>query len=108
MNNVFIALGLAAVLFGGWYAYDALSGGREKAASLSGTVAYRERMALPEGSVIEVQIRDVSLADAPAEVVAQTSITTAGEQVPVPFTVWYDIADIEPGRTYAVFARILL
>src|SRR5690606_28033950 len=52
---------------------------------LTGTVTYLQRVALPPGSVIEVRLQDVSRADAAAEVIASQTITTAGENVPIPF-----------------------
>lgn len=77
-------------------------------ATLTGTVTYLERIALPSGSKVEVEIRDVSRADAPAETIASTAITTSGENVPIPFTIEYDPTRVSSTRTYSVFARILV
>ncbi|MCW4463313.1 YbaY family lipoprotein [Sphingomonas sp. BT-65] len=77
------------------------------AATLTGTVTYRERIALPPDSRVIVTISDVSLADAPSVTIAQNQIVTAGQQVPISFALSYDRARIEPGRSYAVSARIL-
>lgn len=77
------------------------------AATLTGTVTYRERIALPPDSRLIVTISDVSLMDAPSVTIAQNQITTAGQQVPISFAVSYDRARIQPGRSYAVSARIL-
>jgi putative lipoprotein len=71
-----------------------------------GTVSYRERMALPPDSIVEVRISDVSLQDAPARVLAETTQATSGQQVPIPFELFYDPAAIDPNRTYAVRATI--
>lgn len=76
--------------------------------TLSGTVTYRERVALPSGSLIEVQVRDVSRADAPAEIIAETSVVTQGENVPVPFVMNYNPDGIRADRVYSVFARIFV
>jgi len=73
---------------------------------LEGTVTYRERMALPPGATVEVELADVSLADAPARTLAQTSVTPRG-QVPVAWRIEYDPARIVAGHSYAVQARIL-
>ena len=54
-------------------------------ARLSGTVTYRQRSALPSGSVVRVRLEDVSRQDAPARCLAETEIVTEGEQVPIPF-----------------------
>lgn len=74
---------------------------------LTGTVTYRERIALPPDSRVIVTISDVSLMDAPSVTIAQNQISTAGQQVPISFAVSYDRARIQPGRAYAVSARIL-
>jgi putative lipoprotein len=73
---------------------------------VSGTVAYRERIAMPENAVLTMQLQDVSLADAPAKVIAEQKFTFAGHQVPLPFEVHYDSAKIDPQHTYALSARI--
>ena len=74
--------------------------------SLTGTVAYRERMALPSDAVIQVQLSDVSVQDVAAPVVAETTVTPQGRQVPLPFELHYDAGKIDPKRTYAVRATI--
>jgi putative lipoprotein len=73
--------------------------------TVKGEVLYRERIALPPDAVVNVQLVDVSLADAPARVVAEQTIKPAG-QVPIPFSLKFDAADIKSGRTYALQARI--
>ena len=37
------------------------------------TATYRERIMLPPGHVLTVRVEDVSLADAPAKIIAETS-----------------------------------
>lgn len=74
-------------------------------AELSGTVAYRERIALPKGAVVKVELRDVSRADAPAGVLAIQTIRTQ-QQVPIPFALPYDPAKIDQSHRYAVRAEI--
>lgn len=76
-------------------------------ATLEGTVWYRQRSALPEGAVVEVSLLDVSRADAPATVLAQTQIVPT-TQVPIAYTLHYDAQQILPTHSYAVQARILL
>jgi putative lipoprotein len=75
-------------------------------ASVSGTIAYRERVALPPAAVIKVQLVDVSRADAPATVLGEQVIEAGGKQVPFAFAIPYDPAAIEPSHSYAVQARI--
>jgi putative lipoprotein len=73
---------------------------------LAGTVSYRERMALPPGATVEVRLEDVSIADAPATVIAAQTIATEGRQVPIPFELHYTADRIEPNRRYGVRATI--
>jgi putative lipoprotein len=75
---------------------------------LNGQVTYLQRIALPAGAVIDVSLDDVSLADAPATRVGAVSITTKGENVPIPFSISYDPTAVRPERSYAVSARITI
>lgn len=51
---------------------------------LMGTVNYNERMALPQNATVLVQLVDISLADAPAQVIAEDRITGATAS-PIPY-----------------------
>ncbi|MER2536371.1 MAG: YbaY family lipoprotein, partial [Rhizobiaceae bacterium] len=62
---------------------------------VSGEASYRERIALPPNAVLTVQLADVSLADAPAGIVAVQTISPAG-QVPISFELSFDTAAIQP------------
>jgi copper homeostasis protein (lipoprotein) len=73
--------------------------------TVSGTIAYRERMALPPSASIEITIEDVSRADVASEVIARERMA-ASRQVPMPFEVEYDTSRIEPSHRYAVRVRI--
>jgi putative lipoprotein len=75
-------------------------------ARVTGTVSYRERLALLPDVVIRVQLADVSRADAPAILIGEVIIKTDGNQVPFRFEIPYDAAAIKPQHTYAVSARI--
>jgi putative lipoprotein len=74
--------------------------------TVTGTVSYMVRMALPPTAVIEVKLQDVSLADASAKVPAEEKITLGERQLPVPFTLTFDPAKIEQNHIYSVSARI--
>ena len=80
--------------------------GGVSSAQVSGTVTYRERIALPPSAVIKVQLVDVSRADAPAVVLGEQLIETAGKQVPFSFAIAYGTAGIDERMSYAVQARI--
>lgn len=72
---------------------------------LMGTVNYNERMALPQNATVLVQLLDISLADAPAQVIAEDRITGAAGS-PIPYKLRFDQNLIKPRRTYALQARI--
>lgn len=77
------------------------------AQSITGTVAYRERMALPAGAVLEVTLADVSRADAPAELIATSRVPSPGAP-PIPFALAYEPSRIVSNRQYVVRARIVV
>ncbi|MYA61232.1 MAG: hypothetical protein F4X94_01465 [Dehalococcoidia bacterium] len=73
--------------------------------SVSGSVTYRERVALSPGARLEVQLRDVSYQDAAAPLIAEQVIHNPG-QVPIEFKIEYDQEDIESRNAYSVQATI--
>lgn len=73
--------------------------------SVTGTVTYRNRMALPPTAVVRVVLQDVSLQDVAATVLDSVTIRPNRRQVPFAFALRYDPARIEPGNTYTVQAR---
>lgn len=73
---------------------------------VSGTAAYRQRIALPPDAVLTVRIEDVSRADAQASVLAESSQAFGDRQVPIPFTLAVLRAAIDARSTYAVRATI--
>ena len=83
----------------------ACSSAQTPTASLDGEVFYLQRIALPPSATLSVSLQDVSLADAPAVVLAQQSGQING-QVPLPFKLSYQPDQIQPGHRYAVSARI--
>lgn len=72
---------------------------------VTGTVSYRQRIALRPGSVVEVSLLDTSRADAPAATIAQTTIENPGSP-PIPFTLDYDPGKIDERMSYSVRATI--
>ncbi|EPS3400055.1 YbaY family lipoprotein [Vibrio vulnificus] len=74
--------------------------------TISGTVFYRERIALPEDAAVTLVLEDVSLADAPAKVIAKHKFVTNGKQVPLSFDLAYDSKKIIANHRYNVRARI--
>lgn len=74
-------------------------------AHLSGTVTYRERMALPPEAEVRVALEDISIADAAAGLVAEQIIHPT-TQVPIAFALGYDANAIDHKRRYALTAEI--
>ena len=81
--------------------------GCAKTATVTGTVTYREKIALPpQGVVVTVKVEDVSRADAPAVTIGEQIIENPGHQVPIPFQIEYNPDDIDERYTYAMRVRI--
>ena len=72
---------------------------------IEGTVFYRERMLLPPGTQVEVQLEDISRADAPAEVLVSVLMTPEGGP-PYPFAIDYAVEQADTRGRYALRARI--
>ena len=86
----------------------ALGQGSAVQGTVSGTVVYRERMALPPDAAIDVRLEDTSQQDAPAKLIGESIFAAAGQQVPISFQVSYDPADINPAHTYTLRANITI
>ena len=86
-------------------AYSFVAESAPSTASITGTITYREKIALTPNAVIDVKLVDVSRADASAVTIAEKIIGDPG-QVPVSFEIEYDPADIDDRFTYAVQAKI--
>jgi len=80
--------------------------GSAGAANVSGNVQIPAGSTVPSGAVVQVELRDVSRADAAAMLIGSKSIRDAAGKGTVPFSVAYDTAKINQGNTYAVSARI--
>jgi putative lipoprotein len=71
---------------------------------VSGTVSYTTTTTLPANAEVKVQLQDVSQADAVGMVVAETTLTVTGPQIP--FELSYSSDTIDPQHNYAVRATI--
>lgn len=92
-----IALAVSVVCFGDSAVADFKT--------LEGSATYRQRIALQSGAILEVELRDVSRADAPAPVLSAVAVRP-DKQVPIPFKLIYDEGMIDQRHTYAISARI--
>ena len=79
----------------------------EVRATLTGTVSYPQRIALPPSAVVHVWIDEVSRANVPDVKLAEQWIPTDDHQGPIPFAIDYDPGKIELDRRYVVRAQIL-
>ena len=106
------ALALSAVLLVACGASEDETGGSDvveskpRMASIKGTLTYMETIPLAPESMIKVELLDVSKADAPAEVVAETVFLMPGKP-PLPFVLEYDANKIEPGHRYSLRANVM-
>ena len=97
---LWIALTLIAVPASSW------AQGNSPQGSVMGTIAYRERIALPADAAIDVRLEDTSVQDAPAKLIGESVFAAAGQQVPISFQVSYNPTDINPAHTYQLRANI--
>lgn len=67
---------------------------------------YRERILLPPGHVLTARVEDVSLADAPARVLAESREALDGRAPPYSVTLGFPTSQIDPRHTYAARAEI--
>ena len=74
-------------------------------AALTGAIIYGDGAALPAGATLTVELRDVSLADAPSVVIGRQVIPAPGPS-PVQYRIEYRTADLKERHDYAVSARI--
>lgn len=74
--------------------------------TVSGTATYLQRIAMPPDAVLTVRVEDVSRADAPATLLAQTREPFGARQVPIPFSLQVPASAIDPRMRYAVRATI--
>ena len=73
--------------------------------TVTGTVTYRERMALSDRAELKVVLLDVSRQDVLATVIAEQTINNPG-QVPIRFELAYDPAKIDERMIYSLRATI--
>jgi putative lipoprotein len=74
---------------------------------VSGTVSYRQRVALAPGSTLIVTLEDASRADTMATVLGKASIPIQRQQVPIDFAIEVESGRIDRSHRYTVRARIL-
>jgi len=77
-----------------------------EAVAINGSVAYRQRIAMPPDAVLTVRVEDVSIADKPALVLAEINEAFGTRQVPIPFSLQVPNRLIDPNHRYVIRATI--
>ena len=77
-----------------------------KAGTVDGSVTYLQRIAVPPGAKLLVELRDVSLADAPSKLLAAQDYDLKG--VPTNYSLNFEDGDVVESHSYSVSARITL
>ncbi len=75
---------------------------------VSGTVTYRESVALPPDAAIYLELAEVSVANTAARLIGAQTLPTLGRQVPIPFRIYYATSEVNPRFTYNVRATIIV
>lgn len=74
--------------------------------TVRGTVAYRERMALPADATVDVWITDIGSGIVAMAILSETTVTANGRQVPLPFELTVDPSRVNADRPYGIRAVI--
>lgn len=100
--KVFIGIAFVTVIgFGIWIVPRSIPVG-----TLTGTVSYSDKVDLPAGSTVEVNLIDVSNTGVDSIILAKQVITTAGEGSPFKFALEYNPSAVKAEGDYSVGARI--
>lgn len=75
---------------------------------VTGSIVYRDRMALPDDARITVSLSDVSLADAPAKILSSVTFDAEGKQVPIMYKVPYTVDQVRAADRIAITATITI
>jgi putative lipoprotein len=76
-----------------------------RTAVLSGRITYDESVGLEPNARVKIFLQDVSRTDVPVFYLDEVEILRPG-QIPIPFQVRYDPADIRPDHVYVLLVRI--
>mgnify|MGYP002780677137 CR=1 FL=1 len=73
---------------------------------ITGSVGYLERIAMPPGMQVEIELLDIAKAGAPATVVSRQAFTLQGRQMPIPFRFELARSDLPPTGRFSMSARL--
>ena len=99
--------GLAALLLGGC-AMGSWFGAKVPDGTVSGTVAWREPIALPPGATLVVKLEEVSRPGAPAVLIAEQTLEGREREPPLAFELRYKGEAVNPEREYFVSGAVWL
>ena len=74
--------------------------------TISGTVSYAERIALTPDAMVTVSLSDINRADVVSRLLADTTFSANGLQVPISFNLLVDPTHFDTSSTYALRAEI--
>lgn len=95
------------VLSGDGYSSGNYTRDDDFAGKLSGKLSFKADKNLPADAVLILQLNDVSLADAPSDMVATQMILVPGRSSPITWRVYYPAAGIDIRNSYSVSATIV-
>lgn len=95
-----IAIGFAIV------AGSSSAAGQARTSQIAGTVTYQERMGLAKHAHIHVRLEDASVPEGELAIVAEQTITTEHDQVPISFLLSVPIAQLHSHHKYVLVADI--
>jgi uncharacterized lipoprotein YbaY len=73
---------------------------------VTGTIILRQGAALPNNGVVTVQLADATQAGQPAQVIVEQIFTVSGTQTSVPFSLQYNLSQINTSHIYIVQGNI--
>jgi len=76
------------------------------ASAVTGTVGYQQRVSLPADAVVELSVVDAAAADSTSRVLATATVSAAGRQLPLPFSVPFDASRVRKQHLYTLRADI--
>ncbi|VXD23913.1 conserved exported hypothetical protein [Planktothrix serta PCC 8927] len=79
---------------------------RPQESKVTGTVTYRQRIALPPNSTVVITLQDTTRSNRAPRNIAQQTIPLRGQQVPIPFSLIYNPTEIQPNGVYRIRAEI--
>jgi putative lipoprotein len=77
----------------------------ENSGTVSGTIDFDGSVTLANISYLTITLEDTSIADAPSEVISETTIESPDE-IPIRFSINYDETLIVENRTYTIRAEV--